>query len=622
MINLRNVTLRRGAQVLLEQCQWAIYPEQRIGLVGENGSGKSSLFALLRGDLTPDAGDLEIPKQWQLAFVAQETPGLTQSALDYVLDGDEELRQIERELQAAEDAHDGMKIATAHEKLLHIDAYSAPARAGSLLAGLGFKASEQTQSVQSFSGGWRVRLNLARALMCRSDLLLLDEPTNHLDLDAVYWLENWLQRYKGTLIIISHDRDFLDQTVTQVAAIKNQRLTLYTGNYSQYEVAYANQRALQQAAFTKQQAHITHLKHFIDRFKAKASKAKQAQSRVKALEKLEIVASVQDENAFEFEFISPKSAPNPLLTLDDVYFAYDEKEILKRVQLSLAPRDRIGVLGPNGAGKSTLIKLLAGELTPKHGERHAANTLKIGYFDQQQVDRLQMDASPLLHMQRLAPQASESTLRTFLGTFGFVGDKVFAPVKQFSGGEKSRLALGMIVYEQPNLLLLDEPTNHLDLAMRHALNMALQNYEGAMVLVSHDRFLVRMTTDTLLLVADQKLQPFEGDLSDYQTWLVQHRKGNNSAKAEREPVVKEAAPKRESLKSYQQAVEKWDSKVRAETKRLQALEARLALEELYQADKKDELQQLLQEQTQVKQLLNEYETAWLQASEELERRQQ
>ena len=620
MINLRNVTLRRGAQILLEQCNWTIYPEQRIGLVGENGSGKSSLFALLSGDLTPDLGDIEIPKQWQLAFVAQETPGLTQSALDYVLDGDQELRDIERELLAAEESHDGMKIATAHEKLLHIDAYSAPARAGSLLAGLGFKTIDQTQAVKSFSGGWRVRLNLARALMCRSDLLLLDEPTNHLDLDAVYWLETWLQRYKGTLIIISHDREFLDQTVTQVAAIKNQRLNVYTGNYSQYEVAYANQRALQQAAFVKQQAHISHLKSFIDRFKAKASKAKQAQSRVKALEKLEVVASVQDDNAFEFEFVSPKSAPNPLLTLDDVYFSYGEKEVLKRVQLGLAPRDRIGVLGINGAGKSTLIKLLAGELTPQRGERHAANTLKIGYFDQQQVDRLQMDASPLLHMQRLAPGAAESTLRTFLGTFGFVGEKVFAPVKQFSGGEKSRLALGMIVYEQPNLLLLDEPTNHLDLAMRHALNMALQNYEGAMVLVSHDRFLVRMTTDTLWLVADQKLQPFEGDLNDYQAWITQYRKDNAPSKAERAPSAKEAAPKKESLKALQQAVEKWDSKVREKTLYLQQLETRLGDETFYQADKKNELQQLLQEQAEVKQLLNEYELQWLRACEELESR--
>jgi ATP-binding cassette subfamily F protein 3 len=524
VINLRNVTLRHGQHVLLQHVDWTIYPEQRIGLIGANGAGKTSLFKLLLGELHPDVGDLEVSNKLKFAHVAQETPAYHQSALDFVLDGDVALRKLEESLAQAEAEHDGMRMATLYEQLGVIDAYTAPSRAAQLLAGLGFSQEEQQQAVSGFSGGWRVRLNLAKALMAPSDVLLLDEPTNHLDLDAILWLEEWLKNYRGTLLMISHDRDFLDGIVDYTVYLSNQSLKQYTGNYSTFEKLYASELMLQQAVYEKQQKKLEHLQSFVDRFRAKASKAKQAQSRLKAIERMDLVSAVQTKSEFQFEFKEPDQCPNPILYLDHTSVGYGDKIILKNLRLSIKPKERIAILGPNGAGKSTFIKLLAGALSPAAGEKTVSPGVKIGYFAQHQIDHLHLDDSPLLHLRRIAERTQEVDLRKFLGSFGFSGNRVLEPVKNFSGGEKSRLALALIVWLKPNLLLLDEPTNHLDLEMRNALSLALQEYTGAMILVSHDRFLVRTTTDQLLLVADGQLREFEGDLIDYQKWLLDYRK--------------------------------------------------------------------------------------------------
>src|SRR3990167_2744708 len=506
MINLKNISLRRGKHLLLEKLDWTIYHKQRIGLIGANGAGKSSLFALLLNQLQPDLGAIEIPRQLRLSHVAQEMPAYHASSIDYVLDGDTELRALEAALAEANSNNDGEKIAIFHEKLSIIDAYTAPARAAQLLSGLGFSHAEQQKSINEFSGGWRVRLNLAKALMCRSDFLLLDEPTNHLDLDAVLWLEQWLIRYSGTLMIISHDRDFLDKTVDHIAFISQKRLKLYTGNYSTFEKNRADELMLQQATFEKQQRRLSHLKTYVDRFRASASKARQAQSRLKAIERMDVVCAVQADSAFQFSFKEPSACPNPLICLDRAAVAYGDRTILSNINLTIAPKERIAILGPNGAGKSTLIKLMANALSVQLGSRTAGSGLKIGYFAQHQVDQLQLTDTPFIHLRRLAEKTPEQDIRNFLGGFDFAGERVFEPIKNFSGGEKSRLALAMIVWQQPNLLLLDEPTNHLDLEMRLALSLALQAYGGAMLLVSHDRFLVRTTTDKILLVVDGQLQ--------------------------------------------------------------------------------------------------------------------
>lgn len=614
MITLRNITLRRGKQVLLEQVNWTIYPQQRIGIIGANGSGKSSLFAMLLQTLPPDLGDLTFPKQLKLAHVAQETPGYSQSALAFVLDGDEELRSLEAELLIAEENHDGERIATLHEKLAIIDAYTAPTRAAQLLAGLGFSHEEQQKSVSGFSGGWRVRLNLAKALMCRSDVLLLDEPTNHLDLDAVIWLEQWLLKYPGTLLLISHDRDFLDKTVGHIAHISHQQLKVYTGNYSTFEKERAAQLLLQQASYEKQQKQIAHMQAFVDRFKAKATKAKQAQSRLKAIERLELVAAVQTESEFQFSFKSPEQCPYPLLQVQNATIAYGEKIVLKGVNISITPKERIAIIGPNGAGKSSLIKLLAGELLASQGVREASSGLRIGYFAQHQIDHLHLQDSPLEHLRRLAKNSAELDLRKYLGSFGFSGDSVLEPVKNFSGGEKSRLALALLVWQKPNLLLLDEPTNHLDLEMRQALSLALQEYEGAMILITHDRFLVRSTTDQLLLAADGKLQPFNGDLDDYERWLLDYRK-QQAGSNKKEGQVREVKP-RESRKPSLQKITRLEEELDKLQKAFKEIENQLADNSLYEKHNKEKLQQRLQEQDKIKAELNRVENAWLEACEE------
>ena len=529
MITLRQLTLARGSKLLLEGIDLTLHASQKIGVVGANGCGKSSLFALLLGELHQEAGDLELPGRLIIAHVSQEVPAGTQAAIEYVIDGDAPLRALEQELAQAHEQDEGERLAALYEAFEHAGGYAARSRAASLMHGLGFAAAEQEQAVDAFSGGWRMRLKLARALMCRSDLLLLDEPTNHLDLDAVIWLEQWLRDYPGTLLVISHDRDFLDGTVGYILAIEQRRLKLYTGNYSAFEVQRAMQLSQQQAAYQKQQREIAHLHSYVERFRAKATKARQAQSRIKALARMEIISPAHVDTPFDFRMREPLAGPDPLLTLDDAAAGYDARTVLADIKLSIAAGARIGLLGRNGAGKSTLIKLMAGELAPLAGSRHEGKGLAIGYFAQHQIDVLRPEESPLQHLARLDPRTREQELRDFLGGFDFRGDMALDPVAPFSGGEKARLALALLVWQRPNLLLLDEPTNHLDLEMRHALTLALQEYEGAIVLVSHDRHLLRTTADSLWLVANGGVQPFDGDLDDYRDWLRQREAGASEA---------------------------------------------------------------------------------------------
>ncbi|MDN0074276.1 ATP-binding cassette domain-containing protein [Crenobacter sp. SG2303] len=628
MIQLKNLSLRRGVKELFNNVTLTINPGNRVGVVGGNGAGKSSLFALLRGELVPDGGDALLPPNWTMAHVAQETPALEVSALDYVLDGDAELRSLQAALAEAETRNDGEAIGHLHAELAHVDAYTAEARASKLLAGLGFAPEAMSRPVSSFSGGWRMRLNLAQALMCRSDLLLLDEPTNHLDLETVLWLEEWLKGYPGTLLVISHDRDFLDAVCTHIAEVANQSITLYTGNYSAYEEARAARLALQQAAYEKQQRQIAHLESFITRFKAKATKARQAQSRVKALERLERISAAHVDTPFDFHFDTPANLPNPLLNLDGIAIGYGDKPILSRISLSVEGGSRIGLLGVNGAGKSTLVKLLADELAPMTGKLTKAQTLKIGYFAQHQLETLREDESPLWHVQKLAPEAREQDLRTFLGGFNFHGDAALAPVGPMSGGEKARLALALIVWEKPNLLLLDEPTNHLDLEMRHALTMALQDFPGALIVVSHDRALLEATTDRFWLVSGGAVTPFDGDLEDYRRWrleqLVESGKPSDgdALGVNRKEQKRQEAEARQRLSTLKKPLQQKLGKLEKELEKLgkikNELEAFLASEEAYLPENKVKLTESSRQQGEISSQLASIEEDWLAIQEELE----
>ncbi|MGB3880508.1 MAG: ATP-binding cassette domain-containing protein [Diaphorobacter nitroreducens] len=552
MITLKNVTLRRSAKVLLDGVSVTINPGEHVGLVGRNGAGKSTLFALLNGSLHEDGGDFFLPAAWRMAQVAQNMPETDESATAFVLEGDTRLSELRQALHTAEQAGDGMAIALAHSDLADAGAHDATARAQALILGLGFQVAELERPVNSFSGGWRMRLQLARALMCPSDLLLLDEPTNHLDLDALVWLEAWLQRYNGTLVVISHDREFLD-AVTQVTLhIDNARLTRYGGNYSKFEELRAQQLELQQSAYERQQDKIAHLQKFIDRFKAKATKAKQAQSRVKALERMEKIAPVLASADFTFEFKEPANLPNPMLAITDASFGYraedgSETTILRHVNRSVLAGQRIGILGANGQGKSTLVKTIARTMAPLSGTLTEGKGLSIGYFAQQELDVLRPGDNPLEHMVRLARElgaqaqepSREQDLRNFLGSFNFSGDMVHQAVGTMSGGEKARLVLAMIVWQRPNLLLLDEPTNHLDLATREALSMALNEFEGTVMLVSHDRALLRAVCDEFWLVGRGAVAPFDGDLDDYQRYLLEESKRLRELARAAEQVVAE-----------------------------------------------------------------------------------
>lgn len=632
MIFFTDLTLKRGQTILLEQANATIHTGQKVGLIGKNGCGKSSLFALLKNELQAEGGDASYPKNWSITWVNQETPALDISALDYVIQGDREYTQLTAQLEQANLENNGNLIATLHAQLDTIDAWTIQSRAATLLNGLSFSTEQLQLPVKSFSGGWRMRLNLAQALICRSDLLLLDEPTNHLDLDAVIWLERWLSNYRGTLLLISHDRDFLDPIIDRVLHIEQQKLFDYTGNYSSFEIQRATKLAQQNAAYQQQQQKIAHLQKFIDRFKAKATKAKQAQSRVKALEKMELIAPAYADSPFSFEFREPLSLPNPLLMMEKVSAGYGERTVLQSVKLNLVPGSRIGLLGRNGAGKSTLIKLLAGEIQAQSGHTQLAKGVQLGYFAQHQLDTLRADESALWHLARLAPEKTEQELRNYLGGFAFHGDKVKQAVSSFSGGEKARLVLALIVWQRPNLLLLDEPTNHLDLDMRQALTEALTQYEGSLVIVSHDRHLLRSTVNEFYLVHDGKVEEFNGDLEDYQKWLNElnaqlecAKKADNSTacnnensavnrkeqKRQEAELRQQAAPLRKKLTQLEKELEKL-------TASLTTLEETLASPEIYDAENKAKLTDILAKQVATKKQLEEVEMEWLEVQEQLE----
>ena len=621
MICFRSLSLRRGPRLLFEQAELNVNPGAKVGVTGANGSGKSSLFRLLLGELQADVGSLSRPPGWTVAHVAQETDASPRPALDHVLDGDRELRQIEAQLAAAEQSHDGLAVAQCHDRLDRIGGYQARARAANLMSGLGFAPGDETRPLAEFSGGWRMRLNLAQALMCRSDLLLLDEPTNHLDLDAVIWLQDWLAAYPGTLLLVSHDRDVLDAVTDHTLHIENQRLTLYTGNYSAFELRRAERLAQRQAAYDRQQREIARIRSFVDRFRAQATKARQAQSRLKALDRMELIAQAHADSPFDFEFREPAKLPQPLLVLDRVQAGYS-RPLLEGLSRTLGPGDRIGLLGANGAGKSTLMKTLAGALPILAGERIEAQDLAIGYFAQHQLEQLDPAQSPLWHLQQLDRRAADKDLRNFLGGFGFEGDRALAPVAPFSGGEKARLALALLVYRRPNLLLLDEPTNHLDLEMRFALSRALQDFGGALVVVSHDRHLLRTVADSFWYAGDGRLSPFDGDLDDYRKLLAERSSraaaSAGTAAVSRKDQRRAEADRRQRVRPLQQAMAAAERELDRLHQRQQQIERELADPALYGADAKPRLQALLLEKAALGRELDAAENRWLEAGEALE----
>jgi len=643
VIRFSQLVLARGTKRLIDGADLALNPGEHIGLIGANGAGKSSLFALLRDEIHADKGDVEIPRTWRVAHVAQETPALDRPALDYAIDGDVVLRQLEADLVEAEAADDGARMADIHVAMQDADAYTVRARAEKLLVGLGFAQSQLNDPVASFSGGWRMRLNLAQALMCPSDLLLLDEPTNHLDLDAILWVEEWLKRYRGTLVVISHDRDFLDGVVNVIVHIDQEKLVRYGGNYSDFERQRAARLVLAAAQVEKQQRERAHLQSFIDRFKAKATKARQAQSRMKMLAKMEELAPLHAAAPFSFEFREPLRAPDPLLLLEDVEAGYavdgEAKAVLKNVTFSLRTGERYGLLGVNGAGKSTLMKTLAGELSPLSGTATLGKGLAIGYFAQHQVEMLRDDQSPLWHLKQLAPDKRELDLRSFLGQFNFPGDMATGPIESFSGGEKARLALALIVWQRPNLLLLDEPTNHLDLETREALTVALAQFEGTLVLVSHDRHLLRATTEQFMIVADGTLKPFDGDLDDYRDWLLTAKlPGEEKSKGKSKPeftaapaVERKPEPSRRNdnksggargslsaRKPIEQRIERIEREMAKRQSKKAEVDARLAEPSIYDAANKDALQGALSDQAYLAKELADLENEWLAKQAELE----
>ena len=629
MLSLTNIALRRGRKVLIENANFQVHAGQRMGVIGANGSGKSSLFAMFLGELEPDDGELALDPRYQVAHVAQESPRGSGSAVDYVMDGDQELRQVQAAIAEGEADPDAPDLHLLYERMEAIDGFTAESRASRLLHGLGFAAEDYNNPVESFSGGWRMRLNLARALMCRSDILLLDEPTNHLDLPAILWLERWLQRYEGILMVISHDRDFLDQVCTRIAHIEHCAIHLFTGNYSEFEKRRAEQLALQQAMFVRQQKQIKHMQSFVNRFRYKASKARQAQSRIKMLERMEQIAPAHVDSPFRFHFIEPEKQPQHLLGLSDATLGYGDDVVLDNVRLSLSAGDRIGLLGVNGAGKSTLVKALSTGSTLLNGERHVSKDTKIGYFAQHQLDLLNPDNSPIDHLRDYAPDDREQDHRNYLGRFGFSGERIIEPVAPFSGGEKARLVLALMIRQGPNLLLLDEPTNHLDLEMRQALSVALIEYTGALVVISHDRHLLRSVCDELLIVHDGIVDRFNRSIDDYPAWLREQEEAaeKTAAKWKEKPAKsvnkrqqrQEQAQRRQRLKPLHDKVREVEKALATNRTRLTELEASLADESIYtEPNRKDELTGLVQEQAAVKAAVEALEWEWLEASEKLE----
>ena len=637
MLNFTDVTIRRGPRVLFSDATFGLFRGEKVGITGENGSGKSSLLALVRGDLQADGGTFEMPSNLAIAHVSQELLATDAAAIEFVLDGDAELRAIEQSIADAEARDDGLKLGEFHARYAAVGGYDARSRAGRLLHGLGFTTTDESRPVRSFSGGWRVRLNVAQALMCRSDLLLLDEPTNHLDLDAILWLERWLLEYPGTLLLIAHDREFLDRIVNRIVNIEHAKARAYRGNYSSFEDQRASELAEQSALFTRQQREIKHMESFVERFRAQATKARQAQSRLKALERMQRIAPAHVDSPFEFSFAQPAKLPRPLLALENQSAGYNGKAILERVSLTLAPGARVALLGRNGAGKSTYMKLLAGELPASAGTRTEARDLRIGYFAQHQLEQLSVQDSALGNLRRIgaerAARATEQELRDFLAGFGFKGDRVFEPIEPFSGGEKARLVLALTAYLRPNLMLLDEPTNHLDLEMRQALAVALQDYEGAVVLVSHDRHLLRTVADEFIVVHKGRAMPFDGDLEDYAKWLDET--GEDTAAAPAPAAGAAAQPQSESAESRKQRkrdeaerrnrltplkakIAQYDVELARLASKSAALQADLAAPDIYAVSSKDKLKELLAQQAQLARETDKVETAWLEASEELE----
>ena len=630
MLALTNISLRRGRKVLIENASFQAHAGQRMGLIGANGCGKSSLFAMLLGELEPDDGELALNTQDVIAHVAQESPHGSGSAVDYVMDGDQELREVQAAITAGEADPKKPDLHILYERMEAIDGFTADSRASRLLHGLGFAADEYAKPVKEFSGGWRMRLNLARALMCRSDILLLDEPTNHLDLPAILWLERWLKRYEGILLIVSHDRDFLDQVCTRIAHIEHEEIHLFTGNYSQFETLRAEQLGQQQAMYTRQQKQIKHIQSYVDRFRYKASKARQAQSRLKMLERMEQIAPAHVDSPFRFHFIEPKKQPQHLLGLTDASVGYGDDIILDKINLNLSAGDRIGLLGVNGAGKSTLVKALSTGSTMLSGERVLSKDTKIGYFAQHQLELLRPEHNPIDHLRDYAPDDREQDHRNYLGRFGFSGERIFEPVAPFSGGEKARLVLALMIRQGPNLLLLDEPTNHLDLEMRQALSVALIEYTGALVVISHDRHLLRSVCDELLIVHDGIVDRFNRSLDDYPTWLKeQDEKADQvAAKWQDEPARpvnkkqqrQEQAQRRQRLKPLYDKVRDIEKDLASCRSKLSDFDARLADEAIYaDTDRKDELKELVQHQAAVKTQIDALEWEWLEASETLEK---
>ncbi len=629
MLALSNISLRRGRKVLVEGVSFQIHAGQRMGVIGANGSGKSSLFAMLLGELEAEDGELALDPKAEIAHVAQESPHGNCSAVDYVMDGDRELRTVQAAIAEGEAAADKPDLHLLYERMEAIEGFTAESRASRLLHGLGFAAEEYTKPVLEFSGGWRMRLNLARALMCRSDILLLDEPTNHLDLPAILWLERWLKRYEGILLVVSHDRDFLDQICTRIAHIENETISLFTGNYSQFETLRAQQLAQQQAMYARQQKQIKHIQSFVDRFRYKASKARQAQSRIKMLERMQQIAPAHVDSPFRFHFIEPQKQPQHLLGLTDAAVGYGENVILDNIDLNLIAGDRIGLLGVNGAGKSTLVKALSTGSTLLKGERILSKDTKIGYFAQHQLELLRPEHSPIDHLRDYAPDDREQDHRNYLGRFGFSGERIFEPVAPFSGGEKARLVLALMIRQGPNLLLLDEPTNHLDLEMRQALSVALIEYTGALVVISHDRHLLRSVCDELLIVHDGIVDRFNRSLDEYPAWLREQEKMSEQAAAKwqngpartvnKKQQRQEQAQRRQRLKPLYDRVRDVETELTENRSRLTELEARLADESIYlDASRKDELTQLVQDQAAAKSAIESLEWEWIEASENLE----
>jgi ATP-binding cassette subfamily F protein 3 len=646
MLNFTDVAVRRGPRVLFSHATFSLFRGEKVGITGENGSGKSTLLAMVRHELQPDGGSFEMPGNLQMATVSQELDATEQPAIEFVLDGDAELREVEQLMLAADASGDGDRIATLHARYGEIGGYDARARAAQLMHGLGFDTADEARPIRAFSGGWRVRINVARALMCRSDLLLLDEPTNHLDIDAILWLENWLREYRGTLLLIAHDREFLDRICDRIVNIEQGRVNAYRGNYSAFEIQRAADLAEQGAMYQRQQREIRHMESFVERFRAKASKARQAQSRIKALERMQRIAPAHVASAsFEFSFGAPLKLPNPLLALEDQSVGYGERLLLSHCRLTVLPGDRIALLGRNGAGKSTFMKLLAGVLPASGGTRVEARDLRIGYFAQHHLEQLRPTESPLQHLQRTSQQ-TEMELRDYLARFGFRGDRVFEPIAPFSGGEKARLVLALVSHRRPNLLLLDEPTNHLDLEMRQALAVALQDYPGAVVLVSHDRHLLNSVADQLLLVDAGAVTPFDGDLEDYARWATgsataqpgspvpptslapapsstpsassSPAPSSSATAGDRRQRRRDEATRRGELAPLRKAVATHEVQFEKLVAELTDVEQALATPEIYHSEQRDLLATLLENQHRLAAQIRQVEAEWLAAQERLE----